>query len=247
MKIIFTKPFNNRYYNLVKKLNISKIYKSNMELIIKSDFIYIKYKNKHSNIFFIDFNSKKMNYRCNLANINNEFIAKSVGIKNKYFPKIIDATAGLGNDSFILSYLGCNVIMIERNPIIYLLLRNALDRTYLNATTAGWTKKRLRLIYQSSFEIFKKIKKKPDVIYLDPMFPITNKKKSKSKKEIELLKKIVGEDKDADTLLKYAISLASTRVVVKRPLYASPLNNIKTSSFIKTGNYRFDIYFNRKK
>ncbi|MFA0521778.1 class I SAM-dependent methyltransferase, partial [Vibrio sp. 10N.222.55.E8] len=66
----------------------------------------------------------------------------------------------------------------------------------------------------------------PDVVYLDPMYPHPeNKKKSALvKKEMRVFQSLVGADLDADALLQPALTLASKRVVVKRPDYAAWLN-----------------------
>ncbi|MGL9773657.1 MAG: class I SAM-dependent methyltransferase [Sodalis sp. (in: enterobacteria)] len=55
-------------------------------------------------------------------------VAKAVGIKGQGLPDVVDATAGLGRDAFVLACLGCRVQMFERHPVMAALLKNGLRR-----------------------------------------------------------------------------------------------------------------------
>ena len=57
-----------------------------------------------------------------------DLLAKAVGIKGNYYPTIVDATAGLGQDAFMLVNYGCQVTMIERSPVIAALLQDGIER-----------------------------------------------------------------------------------------------------------------------
>ncbi|MDE5285913.1 MAG: class I SAM-dependent methyltransferase, partial [Buchnera aphidicola] len=105
---------------------------------------------------------------------------------------VLDGTAGLGKDAFILSFLGCTVYMIERNPVIAALLQDGLERAYENEKIGSWIKKRLHLIYDNSVQMLNLSIIKPDVIYLDPMYP--DKKKSLPKKDMQIFQKFIGRD-----------------------------------------------------
>lgn len=213
-----------------------------MSLIIKDHRLELcKRDEPHFKNFFIDFTQKKLLYRIKNNALKNEAIAKAVGVKKNYFPTILDATAGLGKDAFVLSSLGCHVSMIERNPVISALLEDGLNRAYNHVYIGKWIKKRIKLIHQSSFNILNNHSLIPDIIYLDPMYPY--KKKSISKKENYFLRSLVGEDRDSEKLLLPAIKLAKKRVIVKRPKYANFLSGIKTTSIIFSKNHRFDMYF----
>ena len=59
---------------------------------------------------------------------------------------------------------------------------------------------------------------------------------------MQVLQKIAGQDEDADELLHVALTIATKRVVVKRPTYANFLAAIKPQTSIKTKKHRFDIY-----
>ena len=47
-----------------------------------------------------------------------QMIAKAVGIQSGIRPVVLDATAGLGRDGFLLAQLGCRVTLIERHPLV---------------------------------------------------------------------------------------------------------------------------------
>ena len=53
-----------------------------------------------------------------------QMIAKAVGIQQGVRPRVLDATAGLGKDAFVLASLGCEMSLIERQPLIGALLED---------------------------------------------------------------------------------------------------------------------------
>ncbi len=57
-----------------------------------------------------------------------QMIAKAVGIAQGVRPRVLDATAGLGKDAFVLASLGCQMQLIERQPLVAALLEDGLAR-----------------------------------------------------------------------------------------------------------------------
>ena len=103
-----------------------------------------------------------------------------------------------------------------------------------------WIKKKMILFHDDSLNFFKHTKIIPDVIYLDPMF--LNKKKTLPKKDMSILKILVSKQKITKNLLKKSIKFTKKKVVVKRPIKAPYLENIKPTYIIYGTKYRFDIY-----
>ena len=189
----------------------------------------------------VNFVSGAMAHRRQFGGGRGEAIAKAVGVKGNYLPTVVDATAGLGRDAFVLASIGCQVTMFERHPVVAALLADGLDRAYQDPTIGQLLQKQLRLIYNSSLHGLSLYQDKPDVVYLDPMFP-HRQKSALVKKEMRIFQQLVGSDLDAEELLEPARRLAKKRVVVKRPDYAPFLANQKPTAEIKTKNHRFDIY-----
>ncbi|MDN3679597.1 class I SAM-dependent methyltransferase [Vibrio tapetis subsp. quintayensis] len=176
-------------------------------------------------------------------------IAKAAGLNKGATPSVLDGTAGLGRDAFVLASLGCKVQMIERNPVVAALLDDGLERAKADAEIGGWVSERMSLLHASSLDALDKLYTQegfehPDVVYLDPMYPHPeNKKKSALvKKEMRVFQSLVGADTDADGLLVPAMALATKRVVVKRPDYANWLDEQKPTMAIETKKNRFDVY-----
>lgn len=190
---------------------------------------------------FVDFVAGGMAHRRKFGGGRGEAVAKAVGIKGSYLPEVVDATAGLGRDAFVLASVGCRVRMLERNPVVAALLEDGLHRGYLDAEIGPWLRDRLQLIYASSLTGLAEITPRPQVVYLDPMFP-HKQKSALVKKEMRIFQSLVGPDLDADGLLEPARRLAIKRVVVKRPDYAPPLAGVATQSAVVTKSHRFDIY-----
>ncbi|CAL4326635.1 class I SAM-dependent methyltransferase [Buchnera aphidicola] len=243
MKVYLSfKYYNQRICNLINVLDLKHDEHCSIGLIINSNSLELYDRNNiEQKSIKVDFTSKKNNYRCNFFRKKNEILYKAVGIKKSYFPIVLDATAGLGNDAFILAFLGCQVIMIERHPIIAALLQDGLQRGYQDKKIGNWLKKRLHLILNDSFNILNTPFIQPDVIYLDPMYPL-NKKKSLPKKNMQIFRNLIGQDEDAEELLNLAQKKAKKRVVVKRPCYAKSLSQDKLSFIVLGKKHRFDIY-----
>ena len=91
----------------------------------------------------------------------------------------------MGEDSFLLAACGANVILLERNPIIHLLLQDGLIRAKNSKIPiVRQISKRLNLVNEPTDAItyLKSIKEspqidKPHIIYLDPMHPTNSKKR----------------------------------------------------------------------
>ena len=194
---------------------------------------------------YVDFLAATLEYRRKFGGGRSEAIAKAVGIKKGVTLNVVDVTAGLGRDAFILASLGCRVHMIERVEMIAALLEDGLERAAEDPQIGEWVRKRLSLSHQDSIKSFKTLPFVPDVIYLDPMFPPKT-KSALSKKEMEVFKLLVGPDEDADELLDVALGHAKNRVVVKRPSHAGFLADRKPDTSIKTPKHRFDVYFPSK-
>lgn len=197
----------------------------------------------HNANLYIDFASAANNYRRLHGGGNAQPIARAVGLKSYGLPlHVIDATAGLGQDSFVLASLGCTVCMIERAPTIVDLLQDAIRRGLENMEIRNIINN-MQLIAGDAINILRNLdaNEYPDVVYLDPMFP----EKSKSalvKQDLRILKQVVGADLDADLLLPIARSVAKRRVVVKRPRIAPYLQNTTPHASQHGKANRFDIY-----
>ncbi|MEG3127542.1 16S rRNA (guanine(1516)-N(2))-methyltransferase RsmJ [Pantoea cypripedii] len=190
---------------------------------------------------FVDFVSGAMAHRRRFGGGRGEAVAKAVGIKGDYLPDVVDATAGLGRDAFVLAALGCRVRMLERHPVVAALLEDGLRRGYDDPEIGGWLRERLTLLHVVSQQALSEITPAPDVVYLDPMYP-HRQKSAMVKKEMRMFQSLVGADEDADALLEPARRLAKKRIVVKRPDYAPPLAGVVTQSAVVTKSHRFDIY-----
>jgi 16S rRNA (guanine1516-N2)-methyltransferase len=209
-----------------------------------------------------DFSTGEHSHRRHYGGGNGQAIAKAVGISGKFTPSVLDLTAGLGADGFVLATLGCNVTLLERNPIVHSLLADGIERgtaAGLYDSELGLIMARLSLLQASSSDYLQVLVDRltncaddsesasvqPDVVYIDPMFPL-RKKSAKVKKEMQAFHQIVGTDNDSDALLNNALTVAQYRVVVKRPAGAGFLAEAKPSYSLKGKSTRYDIYTLKK-
>lgn len=178
-----------------------------------------------------------------------QMIAKAVGVKAGVYPQVLDLTAGLGRDGFVLASLGCRVTLVERSPVVGLLLEDGLMRARAQAKDPALveTLQRMELIQREGCDYLANLdaEQLPDVIYLDPMFP-EREKSAQVKKEMQAFHQLVGRDEDAADLLGAALEKARYRVLVKRPRKAPPLAGRPPSYELSGKSSRYDIYALRK-
>jgi 16S rRNA (guanine1516-N2)-methyltransferase len=191
---------------------------------------------------YVDFVGGTLGFRTRHGNRNKEPLARAIGLKGRTLPAILDATAGLGRDAFILAALGCRVTLVERSPLIAALLRDGLARA-LAADNTRAIAERMQLHGGDAVTIMDRVAEheRPDVIYLDPMYPHRS-KSALVKKEMRVVRALVGEDVDAPQLLEAALRAARKRVVVKRPRPAPALPGIAPSHSLLGSTTRFDVY-----
>ncbi|WP_386695178.1 class I SAM-dependent methyltransferase [Lonepinella sp. MS14435] len=190
---------------------------------------------------FVDFIGGVMAHRRKFGGGRGEAVAKAIGIKGNELPTVIDATAGLGRDAFVLASIGCQVRLVERHPVVRLLLQDGLRRAYLDAEIGSMLQQNLQLLPISTIDQLDPMTDFADVVYLDPMYP-HKQKSALVKKEMRFFQQLVGADLDADLLLTTALKLAQKRVVVKRPDYAGFLAEKAPHFSRTTKNHRFDVY-----
>jgi len=195
----------------------------------------------------VDFGSSSMRHRRGAG--HNELLGRAVGVGKKPGVRVLDATAGLGRDSFVLADLGCRVLMSEREPVFAALLRSGMQRA--GNSPDAWLQQvlqRLSLHVGDARDLAAEILAGVDVVYLDPMFPARG-KSAAVKKEMALFQLLLhgdDSDHDADELLLWALAQDVARVVVKRPPRAPSLANRPPSHHIAGKAVRYDVYVRRK-
>lgn len=194
--------------------------------------------------------------RLKRAGLKSEMLARACQVDKN--PQLLDATAGLGHDSLLMAHLGANIILVERDPILYTLLeyqyQNALQHEFLAPTA-----QRIQLVFADAQHYLQQLIAQQhyvDVIYLDPMFPQRNQhqhKKAQVKKQMQLLHILLEQDDVdeqqnpnamdlGDQLLPLAQQVAK-RVIVKRPRLAIYLNQQAPDHQWLGDTCRFDGYF----
>ena len=186
----------------------------------------------------VDFASPGLQHRRKSG--QNELLGRAVGIKGDVRPWVLDATAGLGRDAYVLADLGCSVTLIERSPVLAFMLEQALERASISAITSvqvACSRMQLQLGDSRHYRTSKET-----AIYLDPMF--TERRGSAAvKKDLSVLQALHGSlENEDEQLFAWAMSQPVQRVVVKRPLKSPALDLRKPSHAIKGKAVRFDVY-----
>ena len=215
-----------------------------LQLIIHDDLIEL-YDSQLNTSISIDFLSGTLAHRHQFGGGRGQAIARAIGLKSGNTPSVLDVTAGLAGDAFVLATLGCNVTMIERSAILFSLINDALARASLSETFEPIIKQGFTAINRDANDYIKEQlladHTAPDVIYIDPMYP-DRKKSALVKKDMQILQRLHGDDDNTAELLNNALKYARKRVVVKRPLHAETLSDKKPNTCIKSKKTRYDIY-----
>jgi 16S rRNA (guanine1516-N2)-methyltransferase len=153
---------------------------------------------------------------------------------------VIDATAGLGRDSFLLASLGAQVTMIERSPKMYALLQDGLERAAIGGGEVTEIINRMTLLHGDAKDLLPTLD--GEAILIDPMHPPRN-KSALVKRELRQVRDIVGTDDDAADLVRTALDAAKQRVVLKWPAKADPINGVRACSHQILGkSTRYDVF-----
>ena len=138
--------------------------------------------------------------------LNGELVVRACRPKKqKEGLTLLDATAGMGEDSFLLAAAGFDVTLCEQDEIIFDLLSDAIGRAKLDpvlSEPAG----RMHALRVDSISYMGKLKEAPDVVLLDPMFPERT-KSALVKKKFQLIHGLEKPCENESDLLEAALHL----------------------------------------
>jgi 16S rRNA (guanine1516-N2)-methyltransferase len=220
-----------------------------LQLLFHDDLIEL-FDTKLNTSISIDFTKGTLAHRQQFGGGRGQAIAKAMGLKAGVTPTILDATAGLAGDAFVLATLGCPMTLVERSPVIFTLIEDAVERATLSDSFQPILANGFDIINSDANDYIEQSiadgTDAPDVIYIDPMFP-ERKKSALVKKDMQILQRLHDQDtQDRDRenalLLDNALRFAKKRVVVKRPTKAPTISDKKPNTSIKSKKTRYDVY-----
>ena len=187
-----------------------------------------------------DFTGGTVLHRFKYGGGRGQSLPKAVGMRGGKTPKVVDATAGLGRDAFLLASLGVEVTLIERSLEMFNLLNDGISRARDAGGDVAEVIARMTLIHGDAKDLLPDLS--PEVVLVDPMHP-PRKKSALVKNEMRQIREIVGTDEDSLELMQVALSTASNRVVLKWPLRADPMDGIGPCSHQILGkSTRYDVF-----
>lgn len=192
----------------------------------------------------VDFVKGAVAHRLRFGGGRGQDLAKAMGLRGGKTPMIVDATAGLGRDSFLLASLGAHVVMIERSHKMHALLDEGMKR----ATNEGGAFRdiisRMTLLKGDAKDLIPELS--GEAILIDPMHP-PRKNSALVKQDLRQVRDIVGTDDDAVDLVRLALLHASNRVVLKWPAKADPMAGLKPCSHQIFGkSTRYDVFMTQQ-
>lgn len=192
---------------------------------------------------YVDFAHGALAHRQQFGGGRGQALAKAIGLKKGKTPAVLDITAGLARDAYILAALGCKITLVEQSPVLYTLIEDGVKRGLEEPASSEVLKNFMNLVNADAILYMEHmdVDTRPDVIYIDPMYP-EKKKSALVKKDMQILQRLLGKDEQAENLLKSALAHAGKRVVVKRPIHAEPAGGIEPDTCISSKKTRYDVY-----
>lgn len=188
----------------------------------------------------IDFVTGAVGHRLRFGGGRGQDLAKAMGLRGGKTPMIVDATAGLGRDSFLLASLGAQVILIERSEKMHALLVDGMNRAENEGGEFREIIGRMSLMKGDAKDLIPELS--GEAILIDPMHP-PRQKSALVKQELRQVREIVGTDDDAPDLVRIALAHAQNRVVLKWPAKADPIDGLKACTHQILGKTtRYDVF-----
>ena len=190
--------------------------------------------------FVVDFVGGAVGHRFRSSEGRGQALPKAAGFTKGRTPKIVDATAGLGRDAFLLASRGADVTLIERSSEMHAHLADGISRALEAGGAYAEAAARMTLLHGDSRHLLKELS--PEVVIVDPMHP-PRQNTALVKKEMRVLRELVGADPDQVELMEAALENATKRVVLKWPLRADPMPGVRKPSHQILGkNTRYDVF-----
>ncbi|WP_386678985.1 class I SAM-dependent methyltransferase [Loktanella sp. R86503] len=188
----------------------------------------------------IDFVEGAVAHRLRFGGGRGQPLAKAMGLTDGRTPTIVDATAGLGRDAFLLASLGAQVTLIERSEKMHALLADGLARAGAEGGDLAEITGRMTLLLGDAKALLPGLE--ADAVLVDPMHP-ERKKSALVKLELRQVREIVGEDDNALELMQVALEHARKRVVLKWPQKAASIPGLRPFSHQILGKTtRYDVF-----
>lgn len=185
-----------------------------------------------------DFLSGELQHKRRLSIGKNSLIGKALGVARGN-RKIVDANMGMAGDTWMFLCMGLTVTAIERSPVVYALVKDGIERAVKNEKFKTWLGDRLNLVFADSYEYLSDFNDEADVIFFDFMFDET--RSALPKKSMQLFHKLQLQDDREIEIVKIAMNLPVSRVIVKRQLKSLPLLGQVSYSY-QGKSIRYDYY-----
>lgn len=191
----------------------------------------------------VDFVNGPVAHRLRFGGGRGQDLPKAMGLRAGKTPMIVDATAGLGRDAFLLASLGAEVVLIERSKQMHRLLADGMARAFDAGDEYRAIIDRMTLLHGDAKDVLPGLSEtSAEAILIDPMHP-PRKSSALVKQELRQVRDIVGTDEDAADLMHVALGIARKRVVLKWPMKADPIKGIRAPSHQILGkSTRYDVF-----
>ena len=197
---------------------------------------------KTSDGYEIRDHEKSMKMSLSFDDYNKVLIGKKKHQLNKIFKtknlNILDCTGGFAKDAAILSSLGNEVTLIERNPLIMSLLVDANEKIKSDNIRSIFS--RIKIRFGNCIDFVRNTNKHFDYIYFDFMFNV-NKSALPSKNE-QFLRKIVKNDINENVdIIQETIQRVKSKIIIKEHISSNDYNNFDIINTYKGKTVKYHL------
>ncbi|MCC6137881.1 MAG: class I SAM-dependent methyltransferase [Bdellovibrionaceae bacterium] len=185
---------------------------------------------------FVDFSEQLREWRRQRLSAKTDLLGKACAVAPG--KKIFDLTLGLASDSLKLVHFGAQVTAVEQQPMMYMLVHDALAR-YNQEVSQNLP---LEILHGDAKVLVQKLASDYEVFYLDPMFYL-EKRTALPKKKMQFLSEIIGENTDDEFLPTFEfLRSLKKRIVIKRHPDASTFSGLRPKKIFAGKSIRFEIF-----
>ena len=197
---------------------------------------------KKSNGYQLELKKEGMSFTLILDEYKNILKQNRIHIFNKILKKsnlnILDCTGGFARDACVISSLGNEVTLVEENPVVSMLLRNAINNIQSNEIKNIF--ENISIKYGNSLDFIRQTKKRYDYIYFDFMFNI-NKSALPHKREQFLRKLTTNNIKVNKEIIQETIQRTDCKIIIKEHIRSNDYEDLNIINTYKEKVVKYNL------
>tara|TARA_B100001113_G_scaffold324269_1_gene295784 strand:+ start:1771 stop:2457 length:687 start_codon:yes stop_codon:yes gene_type:complete len=197
---------------------------------------------KKSQGYQLEYKKRKMNFILNLNDYRDILKQNKTHIFNKIFKKnnlnILDCTGGFARDASIISSLGHQVTLIEKNPIITMLLKEAINKTDSHEIQNIFNN--ISIKFGNCLDFIRQTNRTYDYVYFDFMFNI-NQSALPSKRDQFLRKLTTNDIEISKNIIKETMQRMKCKIIIKEHVKSNDYQDLNIINIYREKVVKYNL------